>query len=347
MKSSYKKILIGLLFVAAIVGYFAYQKYNAFVVPNVPSVLNDEFLHIPTGSSFDQISNLLIDKGFIKNKESFIEVAERLKYKRENMRTGRFKIEPNWNNLTLVRHLRGGKQEPVKLVLTHARMLENIAAQVARFIEPDSIAVLETFMNDEIQKKYGYTTETLPAFFIPNTYEFFWNTSAEGFMERMKKEHDAFWKKDNRTEKAKKIELTPTEVYTLASIVEKETNQNSEKKRMAGVYYNRLKIDMPLQADPTLVFATRDFAAKRVLNKHINFDSPYNTYKYTGLPPGPISMASIPSIDAVLNHEEHKYLYFCAKPDGSGFHDFAKTLSQHNVNARNYHRALNKRGQYR
>ncbi len=347
MNSTVKKILIGLLILGAVVGVFGYQKYKAFFVANVPSELKKNFIEIPTGSTFDQITESLVNQGFIKDEVSFEEVSERLKYKREKMRTGRFKIEPGWSNVDLVRHLRNGKQEPVKVVLTHARLLENIAAKVSRFIEPDSATILRTFMDKEVQKKYGYTTETLPSFFIPNTYEFFWNTSAEGFMERMKKENDKFWKKENRLEKAKKIDLTPNEVYTLASIVEKETNQNSEKKRMAGVYYNRLKIDMPLQADPTLVFATRDFTAKRVLNKHKNIDSPYNTYKYTGLPPGPISMASIPSIDAVLNHEQHKYLYFCAKPDGSGFHDFAKTLAQHNVNARNYHRELNRRGQYR
>jgi len=347
MNQTLKKILIGLLVLGVIAGIFGYQKYKAFFMPNVPSDLENSILEIPTGSTFDEISELLVNQGFINDKASFEEVSDQLKYKRENMRTGRFQIEPNWSNLKLVRHLRNGKQEPVKVVLTHARLLENIAAQAARFIEPDSATMLQTFMNKDIQKKYGYTVETLPAFFIPNTYEFFWNTSAEEFMERMKKENDTFWKKENRLEKAKKIDLTPTEVYTLASIVEKETNQNSEKKRMAGVYYNRLKINMLLQADPTIVFATRDFTAKRVLNKHKEFDSPYNTYKYVGLPPGPISMASIPSIDAVLNHEEHKYLFFCAKPDGSGFHDFAKTLAQHNVNARKYHQTLNRRGQYR
>lgn len=347
MNLTVKKILIGLVLLVLIGGVFGYGKYKAFFAPNVPSSLKKEFLEIPTGSTFEQISESLVNQGFILEKASFEEVAEQLKYKREKMRTGRFEIEPGWSNVDLVRHLRNGKQVPVKVVLTHARLLENIAATVSRFIEPDSLTILKTFMNREVQEKYGFTTETLPSFFIPNTYEFFWNTSAEGFMERMKKENDAFWEKGNRLEKAKNLDLSPTEVYTLASIVEKETNQNAEKKRMAGVYYNRLKIDMPLQADPTLVFATRDFAAKRVLNKHKNIDSPYNTYKYTGLPPGPIAMASIPSIDAVLNHEKHKYLYFCAKPDGSGFHDFAKTLAQHNVNASNYHRELNRRGQYR
>ncbi len=342
-----KKFLVAFLFVVAILGVFGFQKYKAFLMPNVPENLSQQFVQIPSESTFDEVVKLLHSQGFINEKASFVEVAERLKYKREKMRAGRFKIKQNWNNLTLVRHLRGGKQEPIKLVLSHARLLEDIAGKAAKFIEADSSEIFKAFSNPEIQKKYNRTIETFPALFIPNTYEFFWNTSAESFIERMAKENTAFWNKNDRLAKAKKMNLSPNEVYTLASIVERETNQNSEKPRMAGVYYNRLKIEMPLQADPTCVFATRDFAAKRVLNYHKNFKSPYNTYMVKGLPPGPISMASIPSIDAVLNHEKHKYLYFCAKPDDSGFHSFAKTLSQHNVNARKYHQALNKRGTFR
>ncbi|HFB99774.1 MAG TPA: endolytic transglycosylase MltG, partial [Phaeodactylibacter sp.] len=196
--------------------------------------------------------------------------------------------------------------------------------------------------NQEFINKLGFKKETLISLFIPNTYEFFWNTNAKQFFEKMKKEQGIFWKKNNREKKAADLNMTKAEVYTLASIVERETNQNDEKKRIAGVYLNRLKKGILLQADPTVVFATRDFAARRVLNRHINFDSPYNTYKYAGLPPGPISMASISSIDAVLNAEKHSYLYFCAKPDNSGHHAFAKTLAGHNRNANKFRNWLNK-----
>ena len=186
--------------------------------------------------------------------------------------------------------------------------------------------------------------ETAMTAFIPNTYDFYWNTDAKTFFEKMWKENEVFWSKNNRLNKAKNLNLSKEEVYTLASIVEKETNQNDEKNRMAGVYVNRLKKGMRLQADPTVVFATRDFTTKRVLDKHTQFDSPYNTYMYAGLPPGPISMASISSIDGVLNAEDHDYLYFCAKGDGTGYHSFAKTLSGHNANARRYAQNLRKRG---
>lgn len=343
MNSRLKSFLAALLCAVLVMGYFGYQKYQAFFLPNVPLELESEYVHIPTGASFEDVLQILESQGFIKDRASFIEVAERLKYKKEKMRSGRYKIENGINNLALVRHLRGGKQAPVDVILTNARLLEEIAGKVSKFIEPDSATLYKSFSNPENLKKYGYTIETVPALFIPNTYELFWNTSADGFMERMNKENGIFWKKNDRLAKAEKLKLSPTEVYTLASIVEKETNQNSEKKRMAGVYYNRLEIGMLLQADPTCVFATKDFAVRRVLNYHKNFDSPYNTYVYKGLPPGPISMASMPSIDAVLNHEKHKYLYFCAKPDGSGFHSFAKNLAQHNVNAKAYHRSIRNR----
>jgi UPF0755 protein len=256
------------------------------------------------------------------------------------MRSGRFEISPGWNTITLIRHLRNGKQSPVDLVINNARLVEEVAGKAARFIEPDSVALVALLTDKAYLKKYNYSKETLMSLFIPNTYEFYWNTTPEQFMERMIKEHDDFWNKKGRLKKAKALNMTPEAVYTLASIVEKETQQNSEKERMAGVYLNRLEQGILLQADPTAVFATRDFDTKRVLNYHINFDSPYNTYKYAGLPPGPISMASIPSIDAVLNAEQHDYIFFCAKGDGSGLHNFAKNLAAHNRNVQIYKKNL-------
>ena len=339
-----KKIAGIVLIFLLIGGFFAYQKYQDFFRPNVPSELKSEYVEIPTGSSFQDVVEILDKGGFLMDTASFIQTANYMEYPRPQMRAGRYKIEPNWSNKALVGHLRNGKQASVKLVLTNERMTENVAAKAARFIEADSMTIVSLLQNDTFLTKIGYTPETLMSLFIPNTYEFFWNTSAEGFVERMVKEHEIFWQKENRLMKAKNLNMTPAEVYTMASIVEKETNYNPEKKRMAGVYVNRIKRGILLQADPTSVFARRDFNTKRVTDYHTKFDSPYNTYMYTGLPPGPIAMASIASIDAVLEHENHDYIFFCAKGDGSGQHNFAKTNAGHNQNAAIYVQNLKKRG---
>jgi len=265
-------------------------------------------------------------------------------YVRNPMRAGRFEVEPGWSMLQLIRHLRNGPQSPVQLVLNNERLPENVAAKAAQFIEPDSIAIWSAMQQEAFIKELGFSPETLMSLFIPNTYEFFWNTKPKAFLNRMKREHDRFWGTNQRREKAEQLGLSPAEVYTLASIVEKETLIAEEKPRIAGVYLNRLDIGMRLQADPTAVFARRDFGAARVLDYHTQYDSPYNTYRYAGLPPGPIAMASIASIDAVLEPESHQYLYFCAKGDGSGLHAFARTLSAHNRNAAIYRRNLRARG---
>ncbi len=333
--------MIAAMFAVA-AAWFLYKNY--IDVKAVPDQVDDPFVYIPTGSTFDEVVELLKKKDFIQYESSFRQLAGYMEYQQPDMRGGRFKVKPGWTNLQLIRHLRGGEQAPVNVILTNERLLENVAAKTARFLEPDSIDFLTQFTNTDYLGEIGYSKETLMTLFIPNTYQFFWNSSPRQFLERMIREHDAFWSRENRREKAKAAGLTPKEVYTLASIVEKETLRSDEKKRMAGVYLNRLKKNMLLQADPTLVFATRDFETTQVLNRHIEFDSPYNTYKYTGLPPGPISMASISSIDAVLNAEDHDYLYFCAKGDGTGYHSFAKTLAQHNQNKLVYKRNLRERG---
>lgn len=304
----------------------------------------DSYLTIPTGSSFESVVDRLKTGGFIDSEENFMWLAEKMKFKRKEMRAGRFKIEPGWSNRDLIRHLRAGEQAPVKVILNNERLPEEVAGKVARFIETDSLTLLNAILDPTRLKDIGYTPETVISLFIPNTYEMYWNTSADDFLKRMVKEKEAFWEKNNRMAKAKALNLTPTEVYTLASIVERETNADREKPTIAGVYLNRLKTGMKLQADPTCVFATRDFATKRVTQFHTGFDSPYNTYLYTGLPPGPISMASIPSIDAVLNPEKHDYIFFCAKPDDSGTHAFAATLAGHNVNVDKFRVYMRQKG---
>lgn len=228
-------------------------------------------------------------------------------------------------------------RETVNVILHNERMVKDVADKVARFIQPSGEDLYATFSDSTLLRKLGYSSDDLMTLFIPNTYEVYQHTSPEDFLERMQKENDRFWNQNFRIKKVRKLRLSKKEVYILASIIEKETLQDDEKSRMAGVYYNRLQLNMRLQADPTAVFARRDFKTSRVTNYHTQFDSPYNTYKYKGLPPGPICMASIASIDAVLNLETHDYLYFCAKGDGSGYHNFAKTLDEHKENAKLYH----------
>jgi len=209
----------------------------------------------------------------------------------------------------------------------------------------DSSTLSEQLNNPEIQEKYGFTKETFSGMFLPNTYQFNWSSDEQDFLDRMSKEHAKFWKL--RTSKAEAIKLTPNEVTTLASIVQSETAKSDERKRIAGVYMNRLQKGIPLEADPTLIFAMGDFTIRRVLNKHKEIDSPYNTYKNQGLPPGPINLPEVSYIDAVLDYEKHDYIFFCAKEDFSGYSNFAKTYSQHLKNAKKYHKAMNDRKIYK
>lgn len=319
--------------------------YNRFVAgTDVPADLDENVVMIPSNSSFEEVLTILKENDLVQNEATFRFLAEKMNYKKDPMRSGRFRVQPGWSMVDLIRHLRNGEQAPVTLVLTNERLLEEVAAKAARFIEPDSADFMALFHDEAYLKEIGYSKETLMSLFIPNSYEFYWNSSPQEFVDRMIREHKNFWEKDGRLKKANALNLDPKEVYTLASIVEKETQSSEEKPRMAGVYLNRLETGMRLQADPTCVFATRDFEARRVTHYHTKFDSPYNTYLYAGLPPGPISMASIASLDAVLNAEDHEYVYFCAKGDGSGLHAFAKTLSGHNRNAAKYRENLRKRG---
>lgn len=336
-------VFIGLAVLLA-AGYFAWKPLRAIYLSGVPKSIENQFVQIPTGATFEEVVGILKRENLISDEADFRWLAEQMKYKKDKMRAGRFEIQPGWTNRELIQHLRSGEQAPVKVVLTNERLPEEVAGKVARFIEADSLALLEVFRDPAYLAEIGYKPETLISAFIPNTYEMYWNTTAKDFVKRMLKEHDAFWDKNDRRAKAQALGLTPEQVYTVASIVERETNTNAEKPTIAGVYLNRLKIGMKLQADPTCVFATRDFTTRRVTNFHTSFDSPYNTYMYAGLPPGPISMASIPSLDAVLNYEKHDYLYFCAKPDESGTHAFAATLAAHNVNAARFRAWMAEKG---
>lgn len=257
------------------------------------------------------------------------------------VRTGAYRLAAEQNTLTAYRLLSHGRQTPVKLIVPSVRTIGQLSRTVARQIMADS-ASISTLLTDSLYcDSLGYTRETIASLFLPNTYEVYWNMTAQGFIARMQKEYARFWDK-NRRAKASEIGLTPTEVSTLASIVEEETANRSEKPTIAGLYLNRLRIGMPLQADPTVKFALQDFGLKRILYKHLETESAYNTYKHPGLPPGPIRIPSIEGIESVLNYAPHNYLYMCAKEDFSGTHNFAATLAEHQVNARRYQAALNR-----
>jgi UPF0755 protein len=259
----------------------------------------------------------------------------------ENIKPGKYEIDSKLNYLELIRMLRSGKQVPVKLTFNNIRLKTDFAERIGAQLMFDSSTLLERLNDSTVDADLGFDAETILTMFIPNTYEMYWNTSVDDFLERMKKEYKRFWTQE-RLEKAEEIHLSPVEVSVLASIVEEETARKAEFPVVAGLYINRLRKGMLLQADPTVKFAVGDVTLKRILNYHLQIDSPYNTYKNPGLPPGPIRLPSISAIDGVLNYREHAYLYMCAKEDFSGEHNFAVTLSEHSANARRYQEALNK-----
>jgi UPF0755 protein len=326
-----------LLFVVVLIvlGLKAYQLY--FYVYN-DNVKHDTILMIPQGAGFNQVADSLKSSGALINYKSFIWVAHKKHYDKM-VKPGRYFVEKGRNNNDLVDMLRVGKQQPVEVTFNNLRSKEQFAGAVGKYIEADSTEVLKIFSDTALIRESGFTPETFIAMFIPNTYEVLWTTTPLRFARRMKTEYDNFWN-EQRKAKAGQLGLSPVEVSILASIVQEETNKNEEKPVVAGLYLNRLKRGMPLQADPTVRYAVGDFTIKRILNSHLETESPYNTYKYAGLPPGPINFPEISSIDAVLNYKKTNYLYMCAKEDFSGYHSFARTLAEHNRNAERYRFAL-------
>lgn len=261
----------------------------------------------------------------------------------DHIRTGRYAIHPGEGALMVFRHLKNGQQTPVSLTIPEVRTIDRLAGALARKLMLDSADIAIHLSDSAYCARWGYDTATVAALFVPNTYDIYWNVGLDRLMERMEKENHKFWN-DERRGKAEAMGMTPVEVATMASIIDEETANNAEKPMIAGMYYNRLKAGMPLQADPTIKFALKDFALRRIYHKLLYIDSPYNTYRYEGLPPGPIKIASIAGIDAVLNHVDHDYLYMCAKEDFSGTHNFARTYQEHLQNAARYTKALNERG---
>ncbi len=295
-------------------------------------------IYIHTGSDYSDVKGLLYGNGIVVNRKTFEWLAGR-KNLAGNIHPGRYIIADGMSNNELINLLRSGQQIPVDVTFNNIRTKEELAKDISYQIEADSAGLMKLLNDSLYLKKFGFNTNNVLCMFIPNTYEFYWNTTPTSFFERMFSEYNKFWTAD-RLKQASDIGLTPIDVSILASIVEKETNKVDEMPTIAGVYTNRLKANWRLQADPTVVYAWGDFSIRRVLNIHKLIDSPYNTYKHYGLPPGPICIPSIAAIKSVLNREEHSYLFFCAKDDFSGYHVFAKTHAPHTINANKYRQAL-------
>ncbi len=341
MKKSHRIALIALAALLIVLSGAAFRLYRQVFGPAVRLYDSQTtFLYIPTGSSYEDVAAIVREMGIIARYSVFTKIATYKGYDKA-VKAGRYKLTEGMSINSLVNLLRSGRQTPVDVVFNNVRTAAQLAGRIARQIEADSASLYHLLTDSVYLSALNVQPHEIANLFIPNTYELYWNTDADKFIRRMQREAEKFWN-EQRMNALSKIELTRKQAVTLASIVEMETQQNSEKPRMAGVYLNRLHRGMLLQADPTLVFASGDFTLRRVLNKHKIIDSPYNTYRYAGLPPGPICIPSVASIDAVLNAEAHDYLYFCAKEDFSGYHSFAHTYAEHLSNARRYQMALNK-----
>ena len=332
-------VALGLVFMAS----FSFYVYKVMFKSNTSFEEDSVFIYIKTGTTYDE---MLFDmKSYLKNIDDFDVLAKRKKY---FVKPGKYIIKKDMNNNDIVNSIRSNNIT-VNVIFNNIKNLNDLAGKVSNQIEADSLSFLNSFDSEFFSNK-GFNKENILSMYIPNSYNFFWNTSAERFNERMFEEYTRFWGDNNRVEKANKLKLSKKEVIILASIVNEESKENSELPRIAGVYLNRLKDNWKLQADPTVKFAAykldqyKNTIIRRVLNKHLRINSPYNTYRNYGLPPGIISMPSIQAVDAVLNYEKHNYYFFAADPRRPGFHSFARSLSEHKKNARLFHKDLNKKG---
>lgn len=328
-------IFVATVAIIAVVGALALGRATASCLP-----AKAEF-YLPTGSSYTALLDTLEAHG--TENMSVVALVAKLKKLDQSVKPGHYVLPAGSNAMGIVGTLRAGAQKPVNLTFNNLRTLEQLAGRIAPQIEADSATLIAHFKNPETAKKYDLTTEQLIGIFIPNTYQVWWTLSPEALTDRMFKEYNNFWNK-TRTDKLERTKLSKIEVITLASIIYEETKVAAEMPKIAGVYINRLRRGIPLQACPTAKYALGDFSIKRVLHKHTQVESPYNTYLNRGLTPGPICLPSITAIDAVLDFEKHSYLYFCAKEDFSGRHYFSKSLSEHNRYARRYTAALSKAG---
>lgn len=329
-----KKIIFTALFILLVAGGFlAWQ----FFGPTVSSP-GGKYFYVRSGSVYEDVKRTLTEQQIISSPFFFDLVAKQVKYNR-SVKAGRYQINEGMSLFSLIRMLRSGNQAPVNLVLTKLRTKEDLAQKLAANFESDSAGFIRLFNDSTTLRAYHLDSNTLMTTIIPNTYTFLWNTSPVKILSKLAREKDKFWNEERRM-KAKALNLSPEQVYTMASIVEEETNKDEDKGKIASVYLNRMQNSMKLQADPTVKFALKNFALKRVREKHIAFASPFNTYQNPGLPPGPICTPSAKTIDAVLNAPATNYFFFVARPDWSGLSNFARSYDEHQVNAKNYQRFL-------
>ena len=344
-KSYFKKIILsfgGVVLAILLVTFFIF--WQKIYSVNVIGKNEKQFLYVPTGTTAEQLFEIISQKKIVNSIETFRWAAEWMKLA-DNIHPGKYELKKGMSNYELVKLLRSGKQTPVKLVINKFRTRHDLAIFISAKLEIDSTEILDSLNSNSFTHANGFTPESIIGMFIPNTYEFYWNTTITKFILRMKREYDGFWNSERR-QKASAHNLSVLEICTLASIIDEETNQNDEKPALASVYLNRLKINMMLQADPTIKFANNDFTIRRVRGTHIEAvkDSPYNTYRKSGLPPGPICTPTIAGIDAVLNADSTTNLYFCASTLKPGYHVFATNMKDHLTNAKLYQQYLNKRG---
>ena len=330
-----------IVLIASMLYYFFFTSFS--------KLGSTQYVYIDADDNVDSVCHKLRPWAHGHSMNAFTTLIRHGNYE-ENIRTGRYAIEPGRGALTVFRHLKNGMQAPVRLTIPPIRTKDRLAAVMSEKLMMDSLSLLKALNNQDVCRKLGYDTATVICMFIPNTYEVYWNIPIESFFERMKTECNRFWTEE-RQRRADAMGLSREEVVTLASIVDEETADDKEKPMIAGMYYNRLKLrsnqypkGMPLQADPTVKFAWKRFEVKRIYLNMLLIDSPYNTYRYAGLPPGPIRIPTVAGIDAVLNHVQHDYLYMRAKEDFSGTHNFARTFAEHQENAKRYAIALNRRG---
>lgn len=340
-----KIFILSLVVATMMLSSFSFYFYQIIYSPNFLVEKESRHIYIPTGASFEDVQKIVYDERFVNDPISFGMLAKFMKYD-ELVKPGKYLIEKSSTNIAVIRKLRIGDQAPVRITFNNARLFPDVAEKLTVNLQLDQDMFLKLISSDNTAAKYGLNPETFRCMFIPNTYEVFWTISGDQLIDRLHKEYERFWNGE-RLAKADKIGLDPIQVTILASIVQAEISHNNESPTVAGLYMNRLKRNMALQADPTLVYAVGDFTIKRVLNIHKEIESPYNTYKYAGLPPGPINFPTIISIDAVLNYAAHNYIYMCAKEDFSGYHNFSSSLRQHSINAKKYQQALNKARLYR
>ena len=338
-------LALGALFGSILLSSYLFYFYQVFNSPNILVNQPDRRITIATGTAFGQLVDQLYQSKAIHDVLSFRLLAKFMDYD-ENVKSGRYLFTSNMSNREAISRLRLRDQEPLNLLIPPVRRIENLSSKISAHMEFDAQHFDSLLLDEETPACYGFEPATFPCMFIPNTYQVFWTDPPEKILDRMKQEYDRFWT-PQRKRKAQNLGLTQVQVSILASLVQCETNMLEEAPSVAGVYMNRLAKGIRLRADPTVIFALGDFTIRRLLFEHLDTESPYNTYIHRGLPPGPITIPTPEMLEATLNLEDHDYLFFCAKPDRSGYHVFSKTLEEHNFHASRFHRAMNKRKIFR